>query len=236
MNYYSPNTASYGEAQLNERSLFLRRVYGHLAGAVLGFVALEAVFLSSSTMKSAALQMVGSGRWMWLVILLAFMGVSVLANRMAHSMTSRSVQYAGLALYTFCEALFFLPLLALLELRDPSHSILLKAVLITSGLFLGLSTVALSTRRDLSGMGRFIKVGMWVALAVILASLIFGFTLGVFFISLMVALMAACILWETQKIAREYPAEGYVGASLVIFSSLATLFWYVIQLVGSFND
>jgi hypothetical protein len=235
MNYYSPNAASY-DAVASDRGLFLRRVYSHLAIGVLGFILLEALLLSIPSVRLTAASLMRNGKWMWLLVLGGYMAVSFVAQRMAHSFSSRGTQYAGLALFTVAEALIFLPLLAILTLLPGGESILMKAVLITGGLFLGLSTVAVTTRKDLSGMGRFVKIGLWVALGLIVTSLIFGFSLGVFFIGFMVVLMAACILWETNKIAREYPSEAYVGASVVLMASLMTLLWYVIQLVMSFGS
>ena len=93
--------------------------------------------------------------------------------------------------------------------------------------------MALTTKRDLSFLGRFVKVGLWVAVGIIVASMIFGFSLGVIFMSAMVLLMAACILWETQQIQRNYPSQLFVAAALALFASFVTLLWYVIQLLMS---
>lgn len=229
--------ASYTDSMsstVEERSLFMRRVYGHLAAALLAFVALEAFLLSIPAVKNGAMQL-ASGRFVWLFVMLAFMGATYMATRMATGAT-RGMQYAGLGLYVVAEALIFLPMLGFVLLRDDSGSLLAKAGLITGGLFLGLSTVALTTEKDLSFMQRFLKIGLWVALGIIAASLIFGFSLGVIFMSAMIVLMAGCILYETQQIYRTYPGEMYVAASLTLFASFATMLWYVIQLLLSLGS
>ena len=127
-------------------------------------------------------------------------------------------------------------MLGFVLLRDQSGALLAKAGFITGGLFLGLSTVALTTEKDLSFMQRFLKVGLWVALGIIVASVLFGFSLGVIFMSAMIILMAGCILYETQNIQRTYPGEMYVAASLTLFASFATMLWYVIQLLMSLSS
>jgi FtsH-binding integral membrane protein len=201
---------------------------------VLGFILLEALLLSSDTIRNAAISFVRGGKFSWLIVLGVYMVASWAATRMAHSFTSKTTQYAGLALFTVIEALIFLPLLGMLTRSAGGDTILLKAVLITGGLFLGLSTIAVTTKKDLSGMGRFVKLGLWIAMGLIVTSILFGFNLGVFFIGAMIILMAACILWQTNQIAREYPSEGYVGGAVVLFASLTTLLWYVIQFLWSF--
>lgn len=235
MNYATSTDSA--SAHVAERSLFLRRVYGHLALALLGFVALEAFLLSIPSVRAAAIGIASKGGGMWLVVMLGFMGVSFLAQKMATSNTSVGTQYGGLALYVVAQALIFLPLIGFVMMRGEGGTALLsKAGLITGGLFLGLTTVALTTEKDLSFMQRFIKIGMWVALGIIVASLLFGFSLGIIFMSAMILLMSACILWETQQIQREWPSEMYVAASLTLFASFATLLWYVIQFLMSFTS
>ena len=219
---------------IDDRSLFIRRVYGHLALALLGFVALEAFLLSIPAVRDFAVAFAMKGRGMWFLAMLGLMGVAFVANKMAVSSTSLGTQYAGLGLYVVAEALIFVPLLGIVLRNGEGGAMLLtKAGLITGGLFLGLSTVALTTKRDLSFLGRFVKVGLWVALGIIVASMIFGFSLGVIFMSAMVLLMAACILWETQEIQRNYPSQLFVAAALALFASFVTMLWYVIQLLMS---
>jgi uncharacterized protein len=225
------------ESSVAERSQFMRRVYGTLAFALLAFVALEAFLLSIPAVREAAVALVTKSRFMWLAIMIGFMAVTWFAQKMAMSSTSQGKQYAGLAIYIVAEALVFLPILALILMRGTEGgSLLTKAGLITGGLFMGLSTVALTTKKDLSFMQRFVKIGMWVALGIMVASILFGFTLGIIFISAMILLMTACILYQTQQIYREWPGEMHVAGALTLFASFVTLLWYVIQLLLSLGS
>jgi FtsH-binding integral membrane protein len=56
-------------------------------------------------------------------------------------------------------------------------------------------------------------IGSFVALGLIVASIIFGFTLGVIFSVVMVGLAAAAILYYTSNILRYYRTDQYVAAS-----------------------
>ena len=52
----------------------------------------------------------------------------------------------------------------------------------------------------------------------------------------MVALTGAAILYQTQTIIREFPVAAHVAGALALFSSVMTLFWYILQLVGVARD
>src|SRR6516225_1419449 len=97
-------------AQAEARAAFIRRTYGHLAGAILAFIALETVLLHIPGIENVVKAMFVS-RVSWLIVLGAFMFVGYLANSWAQSNASPGLQYAGLALYVVAEAVIFLPLL-----------------------------------------------------------------------------------------------------------------------------
>src|SRR5438309_2246178 len=94
-------------AEPSERAAFIRKTYGHLAGAVLAFVGLETVLLKIPNIDSFIRPMFSS----WFLVMIAFMAVSWVANRWAVSDVSPGLQYLGLGLYVVAEAVLFLPLL-----------------------------------------------------------------------------------------------------------------------------
>ena len=111
-----------------------------------------------------------------------------------------------------------------------------KAALITTGLFLGLTWVAFTTKKDFSFMSGMLKIGGFIALGTILASIIFGFNLGIIFSSLMVVLLAGTILYQTSNVLLHYQTTQDVAASLALFASFVTLLWYVIRILMSLSN
>ena len=216
-----------------DRATFIRRTYAHLAGAVGVFVLLEAALLNSPLGAQLAQVMTG-GRWSWLVV----MGLYMLVSHIAHTWASRAVspgaQYAGLGIFVLAEVVIFAPLLLVAQRID--MAIIPKAGMITSGLFLGLTWVAFTTKKDFSFMGGFLRIGMWIALGVIVASIVFQFDLGIIFSSVMVLLLAGCVLYDTSNVIHHYGTEQHVAASLSLFSSFATLLWYVIRILMSLSS
>jgi len=69
-----------------------------------------------------------------------------------------------------------------------------------------------------------------VALMLIVAATVFGFSLGSLFSVAMVGLARVAILHDTSKVLHHYPEDRYVGAAMELFASVALMFWYVLRL------
>jgi FtsH-binding integral membrane protein len=229
-NFQSAYNYPVSEALPEERASFIRKTYAHLAGAVLLFVLMETYLVMSGAGESIARTMLG-GNFSWLIVLGAFMGISMLAQWWANSQTSKPLQYMGLLLYTVAEAIIFLPLLFVAASRTNSAEIFGQAGIITLGLFAGLTAVVFITRKDFSFLAPVLTIGFFLALGFIVASLLFGFSIGNLFAFLMVALAGGAILYNTSNVLHQYRADQHVAASLSLFASIALLFWYVLQIV-----
>ena len=68
------------------------------------------------------------------------------------------------------------------------------------------------------------------AMMLIILSLVFGFNLGIVFAIAMVVLAAGYILFQTSQVLAHYNTNMYVAAALALFSSIALMFWYIIQI------
>jgi FtsH-binding integral membrane protein len=231
---YSADHASATESAASERATFIRRTYTHVAGAILGFIALEAVLLQLPIGLEIVKALVSG--W-WLLAIGAFLFVSWLAGKWAQSDTSRGMQYAGLTIYVVAEAIICLPLLWVARFRMEQlalgQNVITIAGLLTLMVFAGLTLAAFTTKKDFSFLGPIVWIGSLVALGTVIAGLIFGFHLGLWFSFAMVALLSASILYETSAIMCHYRTDQYVAASLALFSSIATLFWVILRILMS---
>ena len=217
------------EATADARAIFLRNTYIHLALAVLAFVGLTALFVNTPPIVNFMLRAAQN----WWLVLLAFMGVGWVAERWAYSGASKATQYAGLALYVVAESLIFVPLLFIAAHFGGGPEIIYQAGCLTIITFGSLTAVVMLTGADFGFMRTFLWVAGLVALGTIFAGMIFGFALGTWFIGAMMLLMSGYILYYTSEILHRYPTDQYVGASLALFASIATLFWYILQFLMS---
>lgn len=218
------------ESSADERVAFIRKTYAHLAGAVLAFVIIEFLLINSPIAEPLVGTMLGS-QYSWLIVLGLFMGVSFLANWWANSQTSQAMQYLGLGLFVVAEAFVFLPLLYIANISI--EGAIPNAAIVTLGLFAALTATVFYTRKDFSFLGPILMVAGFVAMGVIVASIMFGFTLGTVFAGIMVLFAAGAILYDTSNILHHYKPNQHVAASLSLFASVALLFWYILRLFMS---
>lgn len=224
------NNYSVADSEPSVRAEFIRKTYSHLAGAILLFCALEYLLINSPL----AVPILNTMRYSWLLVLGAFMGVSWLANWWANSQTSKAMQYLGLGLFIVAETVLFLPLLYRAIQLTGGSNIIGQAGIITLTLFAALTATVFVTRRDFSFLQPILMIGGFVALGVIVASILFGFNLGLLFSAVMVLFAAGAILYDTSNVMNRYNPNQHVAASLALFSSVALMFWYVLRiLMGS---
>src|SRR6185503_2790876 len=217
---------------VNERVAFLRRTYGHLAVAILAFVGV-AYFMVNSELGARFTLWAFSGRLNWLLILGLFMVVGFITDRLARSETSVGLQYLGLALGVVAEGIIITPLLFVAAHYSKDPYIIHKAGLFTLLIFAGLTATVFITRKDFSFLRGILMIGSFAALGIILASMLFGFHLGTIFSVAMIVLMAGYILFQTSLLMAYFRPTQHVAAALMLFSTIATLFWYVLTLLMS---
>ncbi len=217
-------------AETNERVDFIKKTYLHLLGAVLAFCGLEAVYLNSSIAGDVMQRMVASGNIALIVAFFLFIGCSALARSWANNSTSVGMQYAGLALYVVVQSLIFIPILYYAK-HFAGPDVIPTAALITLLLFAALTIAVFTTGKDFS----FLRTGLFVlgmaAFGLIICSWIFGFSLGILFTVLVIALACGYILYDTSNVLHHYRIGQHVAASLALFASVALLFMYVLRFV-----
>lgn len=214
------------------RGAFVVRVYQHLLVAVGAFILFEALLINLGVAE-VLWNLLADHGYAWLLILGGFMVVNWLAVNAAHDVLDPPRQYLGLFGMAAAEAIIFAPFLHyFFDVQPDGTTSVLAAAAITVAGFAGLTAVALLTRRDLSFLRPLVLWGFVCSLVLILAAVLFGLELGIWFSVAMIALAGGSILYQTQSIMRTYPEQAHVGASVQLFASVMLLFWYVLRLVG----
>ncbi len=225
----------------NVRVEFLRKTYIHLGLAVFAWIGVCYALLNSS-FGYAYLDWAygGGGRGNMLIVLVAFLGAGWLANKFAFSQTSRGIQYLGLGIYVVAMSFIILPLLFVAQAVAvqngmDANALIGQAAVVTLVLFGGLTATVLVTKKDFTFMGKTLNLLMWVALATIVGGLVFGFSLGLWFSVIMLALCGGYVLYYTSAVMQHFPPTHYVGAALALFSAISMMFFYVLRIVISLN-
>jgi hypothetical protein len=238
---------------VSDRVAFLRKTYGLLGVALVGFAVLTGGLMVYATGFSAAFTRWAFQGFDWLLVIGLFMIIGVVAQKLAQSQTSPALQYLGLGISVAAEAILLQPMLWILMIKFGGHgsmlfgpnahvamsaqatSILLQAVMITLAIFIGLTAVVFVTKKDFSFLRGVLTICTFGVLGVIIASLVFGFSLGAVFSGFVILLMAGYILYQTSLVMSYFPPSGYVAAALMLFSTIATLFWYVLRILMEMN-
>lgn len=219
------------------RADFYRKTYLLVAASCAVFGLLLAGVLSTPAIVDPLTSIfVRSGGMGWLLILGGFWLISSLANRLAFGGVSTGTQLAGLGIYIVAETLLFAPMINVLMIQFGGGALSeIVAPAATSTLLLagGITATVFMTKTDFSFLRAFVSIGFFVALGAIVLVTLFGTGCSVWLTLALTVFIAIVILYETWMVKTQFRPDQYVGAALVIFSGVATLFWYLIMLFAS---
>jgi len=229
--HVEPIHGAVSQESAETRADFIRKTYVHLGGAILAFVALEYLFVTSTAGQNFAIWAFGGSYVNWLMVLGGFMVVGWLAETWAHSDTSQSTQYIGLGLYVIAEVVIMCPLLYICAYLAKNENLIPMAGIMTLLMFGGLTATVFITKKDFSFMRGGLMLASFGALGVIIAGMAFGFNLGLFFSVAMLALASGYVLYYTSNVIHRYRPGQHVAASLSLFAAVALMFYYMLMLL-----
>lgn len=163
-----------------------------------------------------------------ILTLVGFFGLMFLVNKTAHSAKGLLSVFAltGFMGYTLG------PLLSAVLTLPHGSAVITNALGATALAFVGLSAVALTSKRDFSFMGGMLTIGMLVAFALSLGAIFFEIpALSLAVSGLVVMLMSGMILVETSRIVHG-GETNYILATTGLYLSLYNLFTALLSLFG----
>ena len=228
--YAAPRDMFVVDAQLSERLGFLRRVYGHVFGAIVLMIGIETLLFTTG-LNIKLLMLMGQSWW---ISLLVFMVVSWLAERLAYSGASAVAQYTGLGLFVGVQSLITAPVLTIATMTNPN--LIGQAAFVTLLITGSLTLFVVLSKSDFSFMRNALFLAGLGLFAISIASALFGFSLGLGFSVGVVVLMCGYILYETSLIMHHLPTSAHVAGALMIFGSIAVLFRQILYILMKLND
>lgn len=163
-----------------------------------------------------------------LLTLVGFFGLMFAVNKLANSAWGVAAVFAltGFMGYTLS------PLLSAVLAMPHGAAVITNALGATAAAFLGLSAVALISKRDFSFMGSFLMVGTLVAFVLGLGAIFFQIpALSLVVSGLFVLLMSGMILFETSRIVNG-GERNYLLATVSLYVSVYNLFTSLLMLFG----
>jgi FtsH-binding integral membrane protein len=233
---YEPNRSSYADPRTASRydidtglRQHMLRVYNYMAGglAVTGLVALLAV-------STGVYQAIAHTPLMWVVIFAPFAIVLLMGFRI-QQMSMGAVQ---MAFWAFA-ALMGLSLAGIFLVYTQTS--IATTFFITASMFLFMSLYGYTTKRDLSGMGSFMMMGLF---GIIIAGLVNMFLhssgLHLAISVLGVIIFTGLTAWDTQRIKEvyfagmgpEWAGKSAVMGALTLYLDFINLFMLLLQFMG----
>jgi hypothetical protein len=209
---------------------YMIRVYNNMFVGLL-LTALVAYFTAQS--QPAVMFIANNGLILGLVMLGMAIGFNFVMNRLS---------YTGLQLYFYGFAALFGAMTSVYLVIYTGESVA-RAFVMTAALFGGLSLYGYTTKRDLTSMGTFLNVGIWV---LIIGSLINAFIFKSSAASMAISAISLVIFggltaYDTQKIRNLYYSgvgqEGLqklsIAGALTLYLDFINMFLAMLRLFGN---
>lgn len=127
------------------------------------------------------------------------------------------------------------PILSIFFSSAAGTSIVLTALGGTAMIFFGMTTIALTSKRDFSFLGSFLCAGLMVAFVAALAAFFFQMsTLQLVVSAAFLLLSSGMILYQTNEIIKG-GETNYILATVTLYISLYNIFVSLLRLVSAFS-
>jgi modulator of FtsH protease len=137
--------------------------------------------------------------------------------------------------FTFFMGVMLSRLLAIILSRGNGAALVMTAFAGTSVVFFGMAALSSVIKRDLSGLGRFLFIGMIMLLVAMIANIfIQSSALMITLAVLAIGIFSAFILHDLKRV-RDGEETNYVTATLGVYLSLYNVFQNLLMLLGIFG-
>ncbi|KAF2743294.1 transmembrane BAX inhibitor motif-containing protein-like protein 4 [Sporormia fimetaria CBS 119925] len=215
-----------GEATLDIRMAFIRKVYAILTVQLLVTAAFSGLSMASESYKN----WIQANNWMVVLSLVGGLGFFCLTWWKRKSYPTNLLFLSG---FTALEAYAISVIVSFTDNR-----IVLEAVILTFGIFVALSLFACQTKYDFTSWMPYLFGALWVLILVGFMAMFFPYNnkveLGY---SIIAALVFSCyILVDTQLIIRHFHVEEEIAASLMLYLDIVNLFLAILRLLNATNN
>lgn len=195
--------------------------------------ALLAMTLLFSAVTAGAAMAMGIERMNIFVFFIGAYGLMFLVHKTANSATGLLATFAFTGFMGFTLG----PILSAYLAVPNGAALIMNALMMTGATFIGLSAVALITRKDFSFLGNFLLAGAIVLILAMVAALVFNIpTLSLAVSAGFVLFASAAILFQTSEIVHRAGETNYILATITLYVSIYNLFISLLSILGIMNS
>ncbi len=218
------------------RSFFIR-TYNYMALGV-AFTGLITLFMASQPALMQAIA-IGPGKW---VVFIAMLGLGWFAPKIIFS-RSVAMAHGAFWLYAGLMGVLISPLITFFLRVEGGVADIARAFFITSAMFAGSSLFGYTTKKNLSGMGRFFMMATIGLLVMFVVNMFLGSSTFTVILSVVtILLFAGLTAYETQMLKAQYDQFQRMGDEQVgrlsifgaysLYGSFMTMFINILQLLA----
>ncbi|MGR4068261.1 Bax inhibitor-1/YccA family protein [Halomonas sp. LR3S48] len=191
--------------------------------------ALLAMTLLFSAVTAGAAMAMGIERMNILVFFVGAYGLMFLVHKTANSAMGLLATFAFTGFMGFTLG----PILSAYLALPNGAALIMNALAMTALTFIGLSAVALVTKKDFSFLGNFLMAGAIVLILAMVAGLVFQIPTLMLMVSAgFVLFSSAAILYQTSEIVHRAGETNYILATITLYVSIYNLFISLLSLLG----
>ena len=196
------------------------------------YMLLAMTLLFSAVTAGAAMAM-GMSQMNIFVFFIGAYGLMFLVHKTANSAAGILATFAFTGFMGFTLG----PMLSLYLSIPNGAQLIMTALAMTGATFVGLSAVALMTRKDFSFLGNFLMAGAIVLILAMVVAMIFDIAALALAVSAgFVLFSSAVILYQTSEIVHRAGETNYILATVTLYVSIYNLFVSLLALLGVMND
>ncbi|KAG9297139.1 hypothetical protein G9A89_019420 [Geosiphon pyriformis] len=224
-----PDDFKYGvtvaECDISIRNAFVSKVYSILGAQLLTTIVMGAIFMYNDSLKL----WVYTHSWLLWVSIFGSLGTLFALGWKSQSYPTN---YILLGIFTLLEGYAIATAVTFYE-----KQMVLQALIITFGIFVGLTLFTLQSKWDFSGMGPILIGALWVVIILGLVQIFIPFSTG---FDLVVAIGTAVIfcgfiIYDTFNILNRLSPEEYVMGAISLYLDFLNLFLNILRILNDLN-
>jgi len=214
------------DSSVEIRLAFVRKVYTILSTQILATTIVGGLLSQSDS----AISWVQHNVW---ALYVSLFGTLIVLGLLYWKRHSHPTNFALLALFTLMEA-FSLGVVTAFS----DSVIVLQALLITTGVFLGLTLFTLQSKYDFSGMGPWLFGGL---IALVMTGLVgvfvpFSSTMSLIYAIGGTLLFSGYVVYDTYLINRRLSPDEYIMGAISLYLDFINLFLNILRLLNNLQD
>lgn len=223
-----------GQVRTSAASVFMQQVYVWMTAGLL--VTAGAAYITSTT---PAIMQFFFGSFIPMILLMVAIFGLVIYLQMAMPKLSAGAATGFFLLYAGLMGIFLGPTLLVF-----TKASVVNAFVVSAGMFAGMSVLGAVTKRDLTGMGSFMIMGLWGIILASIVNIFLGSSTMNFVISVVgVIVFAGLTAYDTQRLrvmGESAPMDnstvvrrGAIMGALALYLDFINMFLMLLQLFGN---